>query len=70
MSEQQEQKYVHNSEYNKRLLKVASSYHALLKIQLKAKLKELQEGARNIANNSKNPELLKVCSKLDQLEIK
>lgn len=65
---QKSNKEFHNSEYNRRLVKVVQNYHALLRVQMKTKLKELQEGARAIAGD--NPELQKVCTKLDQLEIK
>lgn len=62
-------KNIHNSEYNRRMLKVAEEYTALMKIQMKMKLDKMKEGAWNIANNSKNPELKKVCRELDKLKI-
>lgn len=65
-----ERKEIHDSEYNRRLMKLSEQYLALVKIQLQVKLKELKDGARTIANNSKNPELKKVCDKLDKYEIK
>lgn len=63
-------KEVHNSEYNRRLIKLSEQYLGLVKIKLQTQIKEMKEGARNIAMKSKNPELMKICDKLDKLEIK
>jgi hypothetical protein len=66
----QEEKEYQNSEYNRRVVKVTEQYLALVKIQLQNKLKEMKDGARLIANRSKNPELQKIVDKLDRYEIK
>ena len=63
-------KEVHDSEYNRKLIKVTREYAALLKIQLKTKVKKMKEGAWNIANASNNPKLKEVCRELDKLELK
>ena len=58
-----------NSEYNKELLNVAEKYKELMLLKIKAKLETMKQGARLIANTSKNPELKKACDALDTINL-
>lgn len=65
-----EKEYCQDSKFNRHLLSITDNYSALLKVQVQEKIRKMKEGARNIANRSNNPELLKICRELDKIEIK
>ncbi len=65
----EETKTCQDSEYNKELLNVAEKYKELMLLKIKAKLETMKDGARLIANTSKNPELIKACDELDKIKL-
>lgn len=62
-----------DTEYNRRLVNVASKYLDLQRAQLQQEIANLQEGARSIAKlaseNHQFPELQKICDTLDKIKI-